>query len=91
MTNGTGGRRKPNIWAKDLLREDSVAGHSIWWWVFFLPGKIMLWFEYMFPRRLRGVFGTARRIKSPIVQVWYSLSFYAIVLIVSVLLISQHR
>jgi hypothetical protein len=69
--------RQQNIWFKDLLREDSSKNPSLWWWLLVAPGKVILWFAYMFPRGLGGVFGGTRRINSPIIQVWYSLLVYA--------------
>jgi hypothetical protein len=41
-----------------------------------MPGKVILWIEYMFPRRLSGVFGSARRRNVPLLQMLYSLFFY---------------
>ena len=75
--------RRQNIWLKDLLREDNGANRTVRWWLLVGPGKVILWFAYMFPRGLGGVFGSARRINSPIVQVWYSLVFYAFVVLVA--------
>jgi hypothetical protein len=59
-------------------RTDSnlVSKRPAWWWVFFMPGKVILWFEYMFPRRIGGVFGSARRRNVPLIQILYSLYFY---------------
>ena len=59
--------RRQNIWFKDLLREDSGANRTVWWWLLIVPGKVILWFGYMSPRGLGGVFGSARRINSPII------------------------
>jgi hypothetical protein len=52
------------------------SGRSAWWWIFFMPGKVILWIEYMFPERIVGVFGSARRRNVPLIQVQYSLYFY---------------
>ena len=74
--------RWPNVVSKDLFREDhDITETPLWWWVLFAPGKILLWFEYMFPKRIGGVFGSARRIKSPILQVWYSLAIYFVIVV----------
>jgi hypothetical protein len=71
--------RKPrtrDIVAKDLFGDDPEKPRSKWWWVLVAPGKVVLWLEYMYPERISGVFGSARRKKSPIIQVWYSIVFY---------------
>ncbi len=47
-----------------------------------MPGMVVLWIEYMFPRRVGGVFGSARRRNVPLLQILYSLYFYLIVLVV---------
>ena len=79
-----------DIWFKDLFGDDPQRPRSKWWWVFVGPGKIILWFEYMFPKRFSGVFGSARRKQSPIVQVSYSILFY-IAVIFSVFIIMSAR
>jgi hypothetical protein len=72
-------------------RRDVTAPSSrpVWWWKLFMPGKVILWFEYMFPRSFRGVFGSARRRDVPIIQAIYSIVFYAIVIILTMLLMSS--
>jgi hypothetical protein len=62
-----------------------------WWWVFFMPGKVILWFEYMFPKRLTGVFGRARRRNVPLIQLTYSVHFYLALLVIVVSFIAIHR
>jgi hypothetical protein len=62
---------------------------SLWWWLLFGPGKFILWSEYMWPRRLSGVFGSARRRNVPLIQLVYSLSFYlAVVILIGCMLLS---
>jgi hypothetical protein len=75
-------KRYQNIWLKDLLHTDAEQERTPSWWFLFLPGKVTLWFAYMFPKTMGSVFGSARRIKSPIVQVWFSLLFYAFAIFV---------
>lgn len=58
-----------------------VSERNKWWWIFIMPGKVILWLEYMFPRRVGGVFGTARRRNIPLLQISYSICFYAVVFI----------
>ena len=36
-------------------------GKSVWWWVFCMPGAVVMWFRYMNPESVRDSFGTARR------------------------------
>jgi hypothetical protein len=55
---------------------DVVTQRPARWWIFFMPGKVILWIEYMFPRRISTVFGSARRRNIPLLQILYSLYFY---------------
>lgn len=61
--------------------DSTPTERSAWWWVFFMPGKVILWIEYMFPRRVGGVFGSARRRNVPLLQILYSVGFYLVVLL----------
>jgi hypothetical protein len=71
--------------AMPKVDSSAVSHRSTWWWIFVMPGKVMLWIEYMFPRRLGGVFGSARRRNVPLLQVLYSLCFYFMMLVVGLL------
>jgi hypothetical protein len=44
-----------------------------------MPGIVLLWLDYMFPRGGQ-VYASRRRIGSPIVQIMYSLGFYALII-----------
>ncbi|WER45133.1 hypothetical protein CupriaWKF_12530 [Cupriavidus sp. WKF15] len=50
------------------------------WWVFFMPGAILMWFEYMFPSR-GDVLASKRRHGNRLLQVWYSLGIYTVILV----------
>lgn len=54
------------------------------WWVFFFPGSVLQWWEYMTPRSVGGAFGTSRRLRSRFFQLLASLAFYAVVIYVLV-------
>jgi hypothetical protein len=56
--------------------DSHVSERSTLWWIFVMPGKVILWLEYMFPSRLVNAFGSARRRNVPLIQVLYSLTFY---------------
>jgi hypothetical protein len=58
-----------------------VSERSKLWWIFILPGKVILWIEYMFPRRVSGAFGSARRRNIPLLQLVYSIGFYFALLV----------
>ena len=45
------------------------------WIVFMMPGSVILWFGYMFPKRGDG-WGSGRRAQNRIVTVMTTLSFY---------------
>jgi hypothetical protein len=62
---------------KPATANGNVGERSVWWWILLMPGKVILWLEYMFPERLASVFGTARRRNVPLIQLLYSLYFYA--------------
>jgi hypothetical protein len=66
--------------ATPRVDSSDVSDRPAWWWIFFMPGKVILWFEYMFPRRLGGVFGSARRRNIPLLQVVYSIILYIAIL-----------
>ena len=90
MTND---RKKRNIVSGQLGDEifspEETANSSILWIIFITPGKLILWFEYLFPHRVGDVFGSARRKKSPIIEMSYSITFY--ILLLSTLLFFINR
>jgi hypothetical protein len=66
-----------------LLLLIASQARPAWWWFFLMPGKVILWLDYMFPRRVGGVFGTARRRNIPLLQLLYSLYFYFLIVALS--------
>lgn len=52
-----------------------------------MPGKVILWIEYMFPSRVSGVFGSARRRNVPLIQLLYSISFYITIFVIAMILL----
>lgn len=50
------------------------------WYIFFLPGIVILWMQYHFPGRSQ-VWTSARRKDVPAIQVLYSLGFWALALL----------
>ena len=85
-------RRSPRLIDKfadsAMPKADSsdVSQRSAWWWIFLMPGKVILWIQYMFPDRIGGVFGSARRRNVPLLQLLYSLVFYLVAFIMVPLL-----
>ncbi len=75
--------------ADDLFGPEETKKHSVLWWIFITPGKVILWFEYMFPHRVGGVFGSARRRKSPIIEISYRITFYIFFVIALIFLIMK--
>lgn len=65
--------------SKPVLDESHVSSRSSLWWFFIMPGKVILWIQYMFPERFAGVFGSARRRNVPMLQATYSVCFYAVI------------
>ena len=95
--SGSGGGKRGSIIdkigraASPKLDGTDLSGRPVWWWIFLMPGTVILWIEYMFPHRFAGVFGTARRRNIPLLQILYSLSFYLLVLIFVLLLFFHSR
>lgn len=84
MTLPNYGKRKSAIdkfadAATSKIDISNVSERRAWWWIFFMPGKVILWIQYMFPYKLGSVFGSARRRNVPLIQVLYSLYFYIFV------------
>lgn len=50
----------------------------LWWWLFCMPGAVLMWWEYMFPGRGR-VYATGRRYRNRFVQFLYTVLFYGVV------------
>jgi hypothetical protein len=61
------------------------------WWVFLMPGKVILWLEYMFPKSFTGVFGSARRRNVPLIQLTFSVYFYIALLVIVLSFIAPHH
>lgn len=76
------------IVSDDLFAPDEDEKHSLLWWILRGPGKILLWLEYMFPDRVAHAIGSARRRRSPIVQVWYSICFYLLIVFGIIMLVA---
>jgi hypothetical protein len=55
-----------------------VSERSLIWWVFFMPGSVILWFQYMFPTKFVDSIASARRRNVPSIQLAYTLAFYAL-------------
>jgi hypothetical protein len=71
-----------SIAAMPKVESTEVSQRPVWWWILIMPGKVILWIEYMFPRRVGGVFGSARRRNVPLIQFLYSLYFYGFVVLI---------
>jgi len=64
--------------------DEPLSKKPFWWWILFMPGTIILWFDYMFPNKISGVFGSARRRNVPLFQIVYSLFFYAMLILIGI-------
>ena len=65
------------------IDDTTLSARPLWWWILFMPGKVFLWIEYMFPSKIGGVFGSARRRNVPLLQIICSLCFYVALIVVS--------
>ena len=62
------------------LNQSPTPRRGLLWLIFRAPGALLLWVEYHWPRH-DDAWGSARRYRQPIFEVFYSLGFWAIVLI----------
>ena len=63
------------------------------WLIFFLPGAVILWWQYYFPKH-GDVWASARRKEHPGMQLLYSLAFWAAVALLLLIFIvnaTSHR
>lgn len=70
--------------------DEPLSKRPFWWWILFMPGVVILWFDYMFPNKVTGVFGSARRRNVPLFQIVYSLVFYAMLILVVFIVLFDH-
>jgi|GEM_PF-4312258 len=59
---------------------------SLSWWFLFLPGKALLWLQFMFPSSLGSAIASGRRKDVPIVQALASILVYLFLLSVIALI-----
>ena len=57
---------------------------------FVLPGTIILWWQYYFPKPGQ-VWASARRRDDPVMRVLYSLGFWVVVMFLTLMLIDAFR
>ena len=62
------------------LNQSPSPHRGLLWLIFRAPGALLLWLEYHWPEA-GDAWGSARRYGKPIFGVFYSLGFWAIVLI----------
>ncbi len=85
-------KRPPNIKRRDFLERVSdlternseplfPQGKSVLWWIFLAPGKVLLWFDFMYPETMSGAIGSGRRRRVPLSQFVATLAFYILLLI----------
>jgi hypothetical protein len=58
--------------------QEEKPRRGILWWIFCMPGAVMMWFEYMFPKG-GDVYASARRRGNRLIQFYYTLVFYLFV------------
>jgi hypothetical protein len=81
---------RPRQLGDEIFNPEETANSSIVWIIFITPGKLILWAEYLFPQRVGDVFGSARRKKSPIIEIAYSITFYIVLLAILVVIIHSY-
>ena len=74
--------------ARPRVDDTPLSQRSLLWWIFFMPGTVILLFDYMFPNKITGVFASSRRRHVPLFQIAYSLMFYGVLILISIALAS---
>jgi len=80
-------RKLPDHYESD--EAEDVGSKSLWWYVFRGPGFVMLWLNYMFAKPGQ-ITMSRRQYGQPIFEVLASLLLYAVLIVVSVVLIGDY-
>lgn len=82
--------------ARRRLYEEQYQGletqkehHSLVWWIFCMPGSLLMWLEYMFPGK-GHVYATGRRYRNRVVQAMYTAAIYFVIIVGLLSLINSH-
>lgn len=59
------------------------------WWLFYMPGTVILWFGYMFPNNVTHGIAGARQRNVPLLQLGYTLVLYIVIAFICVALYSM--
>ncbi len=63
--------------SRPLRIDTPLSQRSLSWWLFYMPGTVILWFGYMFPNSIVGGISGARQRNVPVIQLGMTLMFYA--------------
>lgn len=56
-----------------------LSQRSLGWWLFYMPGTVILWFQFMFPNSVTQGIAGGRQRNVPLLQLGYSIIFYVVV------------
>ena len=77
--------------ATPKIDKSQPTRRSIWWWIFFAPGKMILWYQYLFPNSIVNAFGSARRRNVPLIQFAFSILFWMIALPIGIGILAEQK
>jgi len=69
-------------------RSSKLPRRGLLWLLFVLPGTVILWWQYHFPKP-KEAWATARRKDQPVMRVLYSLAFWLIAVLIIFFLVAD--
>jgi hypothetical protein len=59
--------------------DEKPQRHGLLWLIFFMPGSVLMWIQYMFPER-GHVYASGRRYGNRVIQFFYTLIIYGLLI-----------
>jgi hypothetical protein len=74
----------------DQYEQDETPSRGLLWWLFCMPGAVLMWVEYMFPKHGQ-VYASGRRYGNRLIQFLYTIGFYVVVAIIVIALVKHQN
>lgn len=71
--------------------ETPLSQRPLGWWLFYMPGTVILWFQYMFPNSVTQGIAGGRQRNVPLVQLGMTLTLYGGILLLSFMMYVWHQ